>query len=270
MDLSYATIPVFGGEQWRLYKEVRLAYLVSDHNNPTNHPIYAVEDDIGYSIFHMSDEMAEVSVRKTTTAVGDSKDNFVWKMCFEGACSKECSGAGIFFISPTKEVIPISYKLEFDTTNNISEYEALLLGLKAARDMGIDKLSVFGDSELIIHHIKNIYQTKQQRLKQYRNVVWYYVDTLFLAFNITFVHRNLNQHADSLALASSNFKTPMFPNLKFKVEIRHRPSIPNNIKHWKVFKGNEEIQRFLKTIEEFSNISIDQDDENGEAEIHAA
>jgi hypothetical protein len=26
----------------------------------------------------------------------------------------------------------------------------------------------------------------------------------------------------------------------------------------------------LKTIEEFSNISIDQDDENGEAEIHAA
>ena len=50
----------------------------------------------------------------------------------------------------------MSYKLEFDTTNNISEYEALLLGLKAARDMGIDKLLIFGDSELIIHQIKNI------------------------------------------------------------------------------------------------------------------
>ena len=35
MDLSYATIPIFGGEQRRLYREVRLAYLVSDHNNPT-------------------------------------------------------------------------------------------------------------------------------------------------------------------------------------------------------------------------------------------
>jgi hypothetical protein len=160
MDLSYATIPVFGGEQRRLYREVRLAYLVSDHNNPTNHPIYVVEDDLGSSIFHMSEEMAEVSVRKTTTVVGDSKDNFVWKMYFDGACSKEGSGAGIVFISPTKEVIPMSYKLEFDTTNNISEYEALLLGLKAARDMGVDKLSVFGDSELIIHQIKNIYQTK--------------------------------------------------------------------------------------------------------------
>jgi ribonuclease HI len=72
---------------------------------------------------------------------------------------------GIVFISPSKEVIPLSYKLEFDTTNNISEYEALLLGLKVAKDMGIDKLSVFGDSELIIHQLKNIYQAKQQRLK---------------------------------------------------------------------------------------------------------
>jgi hypothetical protein len=100
--------------------------------------------------------------------------------------------------------------------------------------------------------------------------VWDYVDNFFLAFNITFVHRNLNQQADSLALAASNFKTPMFPNLKFEVEVRHRPSIPDNIKHWQVFKDDEEIQRFLKTIEEFSNISIDQDDEDDEAEIHAA
>jgi hypothetical protein len=43
MDLSYATIPVFGGEHRRLYKEVRLTYLVSDHENPSNHAIYAVE-----------------------------------------------------------------------------------------------------------------------------------------------------------------------------------------------------------------------------------
>jgi hypothetical protein len=111
MDLSYATIPVFGGEQWRLYREVRLAYLVSDHNNPTNHPIYVVEDVLGSSIFHMGEEMVEVSVRKSTTTVGDSKDNFVWKMYFDGACSKEGFGAGIVFISPSKEVIPMSYNL---------------------------------------------------------------------------------------------------------------------------------------------------------------
>ena len=60
----------------------------------------------------------------------------------------------------------------------------------------------------------------------------------------------------------------MFPNLKFQIEVRHRPSIPDNIKHWQVFKDDEEIQRFMKTIEEFSNILIDQDDEDAEAEIH--
>jgi hypothetical protein len=37
----------------------RLAYLVSDHENPGNHPIYAVEDDIGSSIFHISDDSFE-------------------------------------------------------------------------------------------------------------------------------------------------------------------------------------------------------------------
>jgi ribonuclease HI len=249
---------------------VRLAYLVSDHENPGNHPIYVVEDELGSSIFHIGDQIDETTVRKIIPTVEENAENLVWKMFFDGACSKEGSGAGIVFISPTKEVIPLSYKLEFDTTNNISEYEALLLGLKAAKNMGIDKIYVFGDSELIIHQIKNIYQTKQQRLKQYRNEVWDFVDNLFLAFNITFVHINLNQQADSLALAASNFRTPIFPNLRFEIEVRHRPSIPDNIKNWQVFKDDQEIQRFLETIDEFSNISIDQDNENDDVEVHAA
>jgi hypothetical protein len=44
----------------------------------------------------------------------------VWKMFFDGSSSKEGSGVGVVFISPAKEVIPLSYKLEFETTNNIS------------------------------------------------------------------------------------------------------------------------------------------------------
>lgn len=100
--------------------------------------------------------------------------------------------------------------------------------------------------------------------------MWDYVDNFFLAFNITFVHKNLNQQADSLALAANNFETPMFPNLKFEIEVRHRPSILDNIKNWQVFKDDEEIQRFLKTIEEFSDISIDQDNEDDDVEIHVA
>jgi hypothetical protein len=47
MDLTYATIPVFEGKQRRLYREAQLAYIVSDEANPTNHPIFALDTDLG-------------------------------------------------------------------------------------------------------------------------------------------------------------------------------------------------------------------------------
>jgi hypothetical protein len=62
MDLTYATILVFGGEHRRLYREVRLAYIVSDHQNPSNHFIYVVEDEMGSSVFLLNDDEPEISV----------------------------------------------------------------------------------------------------------------------------------------------------------------------------------------------------------------
>ena len=50
MDLTYATIPVFGGEHRRLYREAKLAYIISDEANPTNHPIFALDTDLGSSL----------------------------------------------------------------------------------------------------------------------------------------------------------------------------------------------------------------------------
>jgi hypothetical protein len=58
MDLSYATIPVFGGEHRRLYRESQLAYIISDEQNPTNHPIYVVDIDLGSSVLHFSDSLS--------------------------------------------------------------------------------------------------------------------------------------------------------------------------------------------------------------------
>jgi hypothetical protein len=55
MDLSYATITIFGGEHMRLYKEAQFAYISSDENKPTNHPIYVVDIDLGSNILHLID-----------------------------------------------------------------------------------------------------------------------------------------------------------------------------------------------------------------------
>jgi hypothetical protein len=46
--------------------------------------------------------------------------NFVWKMFFDGAYSKEGASVRVVFVSPTQETISLSYKLEFETTNNVA------------------------------------------------------------------------------------------------------------------------------------------------------
>ena len=56
MDLTYANIPVFGGENWRLYRELQFSYIIIDDKNPTNHPLYAIEKDLGTCMLHFSDD----------------------------------------------------------------------------------------------------------------------------------------------------------------------------------------------------------------------
>ena len=70
-------------------------------------------------------------------------------MFFDGASSREGVGAGMVFVSPVQEIISLSYKLEFEATNNVVEYESLVLGLKVAKDMGIEEISVIGYVEFI-------------------------------------------------------------------------------------------------------------------------
>ena len=63
----------------------------------------------------------------------------------------------MLLISPGGETIKLMYKLEFITTNNTAEYEALLLGLKAAKYLGIQQISAYGDSELVVQQVRNNY-----------------------------------------------------------------------------------------------------------------
>jgi hypothetical protein len=67
---------------------------------------------------------------------------------------------------------------------------------------------------------------------------------------------------DSLAVSTSNFRVPLPPKLRYDVVVNYRPSIPDNVKHWKVFEDNIEIKRFLETVDEFSTLHIDQDQDS--------
>ena len=52
-------------------------------------------------------------------------------MYFDGSVAKVGAGAGVYIISPIHDFKALSYKLLFECTNNVAEYEALLLGLHA-------------------------------------------------------------------------------------------------------------------------------------------
>jgi hypothetical protein len=43
------------------------------------------------------------------------------------------------------------------------------------------------------------------------------------------------------------------------VEIKYRPSVPDSVRHWKVFEDDLQIEEFLQSIDEFSALHIDQD-----------
>ena len=49
-------------------------------------------------------------------------------------------GAGVYIISPIIYFKAYFYKLVFECTNNVAEYEALLLGLHALKDLGAKRV----------------------------------------------------------------------------------------------------------------------------------
>ena len=74
-------------------------------------------------------------------------------MNFDGAHSRSGKGVGVIITSPRGQVFKFSFRLEFEATNNVVEYETLLVGLEIAKDTGIMMLNIRGDSDLIILQI---------------------------------------------------------------------------------------------------------------------
>jgi ribonuclease HI len=77
-------------------------------------------------------------------------------MFFYGASSYLGARAGALLVAPNNQfVIHFSYRLQWnvDHTNNVCEYEALVLRLEATRRMKIKNLEIFGDAELIIKQV---------------------------------------------------------------------------------------------------------------------
>ena len=73
-----------------------------------------------------------------------------WILYFDGSKTLEGSGARCVLIDPEKNKNFLSCRLEFECTNNIAEYEALVQGLKKEIELKVKNLKVYGDSEIVV------------------------------------------------------------------------------------------------------------------------
>lgn len=157
-DLSYAPILVFGRETRRLYREPKVTYVISDLEIPTNFPSYTT-DNLGN--FLLSHE--PVSVNQTEALMcGERKIDpmGLWILHIDGACNKEGNGVGVLPRSPKGQDFPHGFKLEFDCTNNVVEYEAFIPGLETNGKLRIKELQSLGDLHLVVNRAREKSQTK--------------------------------------------------------------------------------------------------------------
>ena len=82
-------------------------------------------------------------------------------------------------------------QLEFACTNNTTEYEGLLQGLKKAIDMKVKNLKVFGDSQIIVDQVRKRIHCNSPHLVRYQHELWNLID-IFDSFNITYIPRGKN------------------------------------------------------------------------------
>jgi ribonuclease HI len=124
--------------------------------------------------------------------------NFV--MNFDG-CSKGnpgIAGAGSVIYNDGKEIWSESFFVGENATNNHAEYAGLILGLQQAVEIGIKRLLIKGDSQLVINHMNGTYQCKSPNLIDLYNRAKE-LEKKFDEIFYEHVLRNLNKRADQLS-----------------------------------------------------------------------
>ncbi|KAA3469381.1 protein NYNRIN-like [Gossypium australe] len=92
----------------------------------------------------------------------DFQEGHSWKLRFDGASNAVENGIGAFLVSPNGDHYPFTSKLDFDCTNNMVEYEACILGIRAAIERKIKVLEVYDDSALVIYQFKGEWEMRSE------------------------------------------------------------------------------------------------------------
>nr|GEV42645.1 reverse transcriptase domain-containing protein [Tanacetum cinerariifolium] len=98
---------------------------------------------------------------------GQIDDTESWTLFTDGASSLKGSMAGLVLIGPSGIEYTYALRLTFPSTNYEAEYDALLAGLRIARQMNISNIEVKVDSKLVASQINGNYEASIDNMIKY-------------------------------------------------------------------------------------------------------
>nr|ABA93256.2 retrotransposon protein, putative, Ty3-gypsy subclass [Oryza sativa Japonica Group] len=125
-------------------------------------------------------------------------DNETWTMVFDGALNSQGAGAGFILTSPSRDQFKHAFHLNFRATNNTAEYEGLLAGIRVATALGVKRLIVKGDSELVANQVHKDYKCSSPELSKYLAEVRK-LEKIFDGIEVRHVYRKDNIEPNDLA-----------------------------------------------------------------------
>jgi ribonuclease HI len=117
------------------------------------------------------------------------------------------AGAATIITSPTgvkyRYATRLSFALEPDRcTNNIAQYEAIILGLHKLRALDVTTCIIRTDSKVVAGQVEKEYSAKDPALMQYLTAVRS-LEKQFKGFTLQHVDRAKNEEIDALAKAAT-------------------------------------------------------------------
>lgn len=110
-------------------------------------------------------------------------------------------GVGVAMILTSLGGMPIRYatQLQFDTTNNTIEYEAVLMGLRKAKALGVWHLLIRTNSKLVASQVDKSFEVKDDTMKKYLEAVRS-MEKYFTGITFEHLPRGHNKEADALVV----------------------------------------------------------------------
>jgi ribonuclease HI len=127
-------------------------------------------------------------------------------MYFDGSLMKTGAGVGLLFISPLGVHMRYVIRLHFAASNNVTEYEALIAGLRIAVELRVQHLDVRGDSQLVIDQVMKSSSCHNPKMEAYCKEVRRLEDK-FHGLELNHVARRYNEAADELTNIMSSRAT---------------------------------------------------------------